>query len=712
MSDDKEKEDLKTIHKEALESFALALEKDKKQRELAIEDMLFVDSEEGQWDDTARSMRKGRPMYTIDLTSEALNQVIGDQRQSRTWIKISPDGGGADKDTAEIFSGLIRSIEKLSDADESYDNSFKESLKGGYGGWRILTKYNSDDSFEQDICIEPILSAVSSLYFDVDAVRYDKSDATEAWLITEMSVEAFKKAYPDAEATDFSNEIYYQGSCAGWFSKDTVRLAEYWRKEPCIKTIALMSNGDVIDKDEEESVLDELAAKGITVEKERKVKSYKVCMYKMNGAEVLEGPSPWAGSYIPLVPEYGKISHVNGQSFIHGMVRKAKDAARIYNYTTSAKIEAAALAPKDPIFATPAMMDGFENDYETMNTSNKPVIRYSPDPQAPGGMPQRLGAPQMQSALIEQTQQAAMDVHSTMGMHSPALGNGPQLLSEKSMLDQAEKGDRGAFEYRDNLEKSKAYTGKILVDLIPRIYDTPRIIQVLNEDGTIEERQINQQAINDFNETVIDEETGKPVIVNDLSKGKYAVTVETGPAYKSMRDKTVTQLTDLAAASPVFAELTTDIIAKNMNIAESDEITKRIRRRMIQQGAIDPTPEEIKEMGLDKPQQPDKQQQSLIDNVDMQTEDLKAGIEQKDAKTQETLVNTQLKAAETYAKLVDAMDKQVKLGVPLTQQQRMLLVTQGDIVAGAQDITQEGQPNSEQAAGIAQMIQSGQLPAQ
>lgn len=699
-------DELKNIHKESIDAFALVEDNEREDRELAIEDMLFVDSPNGQWDEHAQTVRKGRPMYTIDLVSEVLRQIIGDQRQSRTRIKVDPNGGGADKDTAGIFDGLIRKIEKDGGRD-AYDNAFKEQLKGGYGGWRILTKYN-DDSFDQDIYLEPIYSAVTSLYYDADANRYDKSDAKKAWLVTEMSEDEFKEAYPDANITNFNDPSYKKGSYKCWFNgTDKIRIAEYWRAVPCIRHIGLLSDGRTIDLGEEENIIDELEAKGITVVKERKTQSYKIEMYKMNGAEILEGPHAWAGKYIPLIPVYGEVSHVNGKTFVHGKVRKAKDAAQIYNYSISAKIEATALSPKDPVFATEDMVDGHESEFETMNTANAPVVKFSLDPSNPSLTPFRLGAPQLQQALIEQTQQASKDVHSAMGMHDPALGNGPQLLSEKSLMSQAELGDRGAYEYRDNLDKAKEYTGKVLVDLIPRIYDTPRIIQVLNVDGSIEEHEINQ-----INQTVMDEQTKDPVIVNDLSKGKYSVSIETGPAYATLRDETVQQLTDLSAANPMFANVSADLIAKNMNITEADELTKRIRKILIPQGIADPTDEEKKKMGLDKPQKPDPNQQALIDNVNMQTEQMMSDIEGNDAKTQETLVNTQVKAVDAYNKLLDAFEKQVSMGVPLSSQQRALLVKQGDIVADAQDITQEGEPNSEQAADLAAQLAAGTIRAE
>jgi len=692
------------ILQEALTRFKIIEDKERDQRELAIEDMRFVDTEDGQWTEDAIERRAGRPRYTIDKISGAKDQLVGDQRQNRTQIKVRPISGGADEKLAKVYNGLIRNIESQSNAENSYDAAYDEELSGGYGGWRILTEFNDDDSFEQDIRIRPIMSAASSLWFDPSAEAYDKRDAKYAFLTKDIPIEDFESTYPNAAKIDFKQEYRQNHLCKSWFREKVVRIAEYWVKTPVMKTITLMSDGSVIHKEEEEAVLDELAEKGITIVKERKVKSFKVEMYKMNGSEILEGPKAFAGKYIPLIPVYGKISHIEGQTYVRGIVRKAKDPQRIYNYSTSAAIEAAALTPKDPYWVTPAQIVGHEEALRTFNKKNQPFMQFNPDPKNPGP-PQRTGAPSVQAALIGQIQQAGMDIESTTQIFAPAMGNAPQLLSEKSVLSQAEKGDRGAYVYQDNLAKSIQYTGDILVDLIPKIYDTPRMVRILGIDGKSEIIGINQEDLNEFNQPIVDEQTGDTVIVNDLSKGKYDVVTETGPAFKTLRSESAQQLIELASASPVFEQLTPDLIAKNMDLVDGEEFVTRLRKYAIQQGIADPTEEEIEEMGLNVETPPDPTQVALTDNVNMQTEKIKADIENQDAKTQETLIKTQGEAVDAYNVLLTAFQKQVDLGIPLTDQQRTLLVTQGDIVADAQDITQEGEPNSEQRADLVQMQQ-------
>lgn len=675
---------LETIHKEALKRFEIIQDKERDQRRLAIEDMRFANAEDGQWEEEAISKRKDRPRYTINRVAGAIDQVVGDQRENRTSIKFRPVSGGADRQTADIMEGLTRNIESLSNAENAYDMAFDETLTGGYGGWRVLTRFNDDDSFEQDICLKPILSAASSLWFDPSAEEYDKRDARYAFLTTDMQIEEFKDKFPNATISDFSQEKYFTGHTRGWFSENTVRIAEYWLKVCVIKSIGLLSDGRVIDLEEEKDALDELKLSGVEIVKTRNVKSHVIQRFVMNGAEILEGPSRWAGKYIPLVPVYGKVSNIDGKVFIRGIVRPSKDAQRIYNYATSAAIEAAALSPKDPIWMTPKQAAGHEGRLSRMNVDNSPIQFFNPDPELPG-IPQRGGAPSVQSAVLEQVRQAAADIESTTGIYAASLGNAPQLLSERSIQSQAEKGDRGVYVFQDNLQKSIQYTGEILNDLISKIYDTPRIIRVLGIDGSSEEVAINQEALDAINQPIIDQQTGQTVIVNDLTKGKYDTIVETGPMFNTRRQESAAQLIDLANGSDVFAQAAMDLIAKNIDVIGSDELYKRIRKMMVMQGIAEPTDDEIEEMGLNQLQQPDPSQQALVDNINMQSANLQSQIEERDAKTLKTTVDAQAKTIESLKTLLEAFEKQQAMGIPLDRNSAELIDNQEGIVELGQD---------------------------
>ncbi len=665
-----------------MKQFQVIENREHKQRELAVEDGKFVNAEDGQWDDDARTKRANRPRYTINRTAPAIDQLVGDQRQSRTAVKINPVSSGADEDGAKLYGGLIRNIESQSKATNAYDQAYDETITGGYGGWRVLTEFNDDDSFEQDIKIKPIRSAATSLFFG-QSQEYDKRDATHAFLISMMDIDEFKENHPDVSITDFSLEQYHKGYCSGWFRDNQIRTAEYWVKTPVMKEIALMSDGRVLDLGDEEKVIDELSAMGVTVVKKRSVKSHKVQMYKMNGAEIYEGPNDWAGKYIPLVPEFGKVSYVEDYEYVRGLTRNAKDPQRIYNYETSNAVETGALSPKDPIWITAHQAKGYTDELENFNVLNSPFMLYNSDPIAPGP-PLRGGAPSVQVGQFQRIQQAENDLFMVTGMGPPAVGMNPGLQSGIALKRQDEKGDRGSYIFQDNHAKSIQYTGDILVDLLPKIFDTARIVRILHLDGSSETVEINQQSINDFNEPILDEETGEVVIVNDLSKGKYEASVETGPAFSTQREESASQLIELAQASPRFEELSTDLIAKNLNILESEELTKRIRKRMITEGLIDPTEEEVEEFGLNN-QQPDPTKTAITDNLNMQTEKMISEIQLNDAKTSQTVINAQETAVQAYKDLINALTLQQEGGIPLGPDEHKLRKDTQAVIEVSQD---------------------------
>lgn len=709
------------VHALAIKRFGRIMDLEKEERNHAINDRRFLNKYDGQWEDLAIKGRENRPRYTIDRISPAKDQIVGDQRQGNIGVNIFPYGSQVeqtdknDEERADIFDGLIREIQDRSKARCIYDSAFDEMVEGGYGGWRVLTRFNDDDAFKQDIFVEPIYSAESTLFFDPDAKHYDKRDARFAFLVEDILIDDFKIRYPEASATDFADSLNRQGARRHWIREDNnevVRIAEYWVKMPIKKTIALLSDGRTIDMEKEKDVLDELQTDtvqpdgilvpGVKIIQEREVESHEVVSYLMNGLEVIKGPQRWIGKHIPLIPVFGKMAHVEGKVYVRGIVRKSIDAQRIYNYATSANVEAVALAPKDPYWVTPTQMEGLNEDYKRFLVSQSPFMRFNPDPENPGP-PKRTGGPAVQTAFLQQIQQSATDLHATTGIEPASLGNSPELRSGKAIERQQAMGDRGSFIYIDNLDKSIEYTGEILVDLIPKIYDNDRIIRILKIDGTTQSVRINQK--------IIDVQSGKEKIVNDLSQGRYGVKKSSGPSHATRRRESAEQLIQLATGSPVFERLAMDLIARDLDILENDVLHKRIRRMMLMDGIIpleDATDEEREELGLDKPREPDPEQQALLDNVLLQNTKLEADIENKDADTQSKLVKSQQSTIEALSEMIDALKSQIEAGFPPSPQQQDNLVKQNDLVAESQQTTSPG-PNTDQEQEIVQNLTTTQV---
>jgi hypothetical protein len=440
----------------------------------------------------------------------------------------------------------------------------------------------------------------------------------------------------------------------GWFDGDSIRVAEYWRKEPETKTIALLSDGRVIDKGEDEAALSQILGQPgsdgnlITIVRERQVESFCIYCYKCSGAEVLE-KKKWAGRFIPIVPVYGKRINIEGQDKYRGVVRFSKDAQRVYNYMRSTLVEAVALTPKAPYMATPKMIEGFEQQWKKAHTKNYPVLMYNVDASAPGGgKPSREPPIEVQAGLYAEVKQSDYDIQATTGMYKPSLGAEGREESGKAILARQREGDVGTFAFVDNLSRALKHTGEILVDLIPRIYDTERQVRILGADGNEDFVVLNQ--------TVVDPETGEEIIVNDLSKGRYDVSITTGPSYTTARQEAAAQLMDLLKIDPQIANAVSDLMVKWLDMPGAQELEKRLRLVGIKGGFITPGPD-------DEMPQPTDEQKAGADMAKQaaaaKLHELITRIQKMESEIQNNRTASALDMAQVQKLVAEAMDQQI-----------------------------------------------------
>jgi len=672
--DNPHKKNCDELHKEIVTKYDDSFSIERDQRDLAIEDLQFAHVAGSMWEDN-NAQESDRPRFEVNRVFHPINQIIGEQRQNRISMKVRAETD-KDKDVADVLDGMIRTIENDSSFKSIKDTSFKEMVTGGMGAWGVITEYK-EGTFDQAIKIKEIPSAVSSVFYDPSATDSLKRDAN--WFITTQDLDRkhFEKLYPEATVSGLPE--YNLGSLLAWQSRDTVRIGEYWVKEPVTRELILMSDGQVLEgNDEVESVLDELAIKGINEVKRRKEKTHKVVMYKFTATEILEGPLPWAGKYIPIIPFYGYAINIGGQQIYQGIVRNAKDSSRIYNYATSQAIETSALTPKDPYWVTPTQIKGHERQLANFTTNNSPFLLFNPDSEAPGA-PQRTGAPAVQGALIQQIQQADIDIQNTTGMYNPSLGMDETDKSGVAILAIQDKGNLSTFELNDSLVKAVEHTGRILIDLIPKIYDTERDFSLLAEDGQTATATINQE--------VMDQQTGEMVVLNDLSKGDFDVISTSGPSFATKRSEGLNLLTRLAE-NPQFSQISADLIAKSIDFDFSEELTERLRKQMLEAGLVEPTEEEMEKQPEPQPPSPSEllefenqkliveQQAALVDQLELQNEKIKADIAHKMSETQTKLLGLTETEVDINGKLLDQEAKEllpVNTNIGTRQQNRQAM---------------------------------------
>src|SRR5574337_301066 len=413
-----------------------------------------------------------RPCLTINKLPQHVLQVTNDQRQNRPAGKVIPVDDKADVEVAKILDGIVRHIEYISDADVAYDTACDAQVTFGEGYFRILTDYLDEKSFDQDIRIARIRNAFS-VY--MDPLMQDPCGADAEWAIinTEISKEEYELTYPDFKPlSSIQAEGIGDDSVAIWIGKDTVRIAEYFYVEHEQKTLNQYPDGTTALSDSKEAK--QLKQQyGLKPSKTRKVDVKKICWVKTNGFEILE-EREWAGKWIPIIRVVGNEYEVEGRLYLSGLIRNAKDAQRMYNYWVSQEAEMLALAPKAPFIGYGGQFEGYENQWKTANTQNWPYLEVNPDvTDGQGGvlpLPQRAQPPMASSGLLQAKAGASEDIKSATGQYNASLGMTSNERSGKAILARQKQGDTGTYHFVDNLGRAIRHVGRIIVDLIPKIY--------------------------------------------------------------------------------------------------------------------------------------------------------------------------------------------------------------------------------------------------
>ncbi len=605
---------------QACERFSEAEEFERDNRELAFEDFEFAAGEQWPTEIQDQRQKEGRPCLTINRLPQFIAQVVGDARQNKPAIKVHPVDEGADPDTAETLEGLIRHIEYASQASTAYLSAFEHAVTGGMGAWRIYTKRDNYDPFVQDACIERIRSPFS-VYWDPDARKYDKSDAKWCFVTEWISKKGFEAKYPKKTPDDWEGE--YVGKRMTWTEGEKVRIAEYWIKRPKTRNIALMQDGSRVEWEQLDPSLYH------SVVQIAEVESHEVVRYLLCGHDVLEDEQIFPGEYIPIVPVYGPEEVVGDRIRYRSLIRYAKDPMRQYNYWQSALTEKIALAPKAPFIATVAQIKGLERFWNNANSENRAYLPYNPDPLA-GGPPIRQQPAAINAAELQQAAQAIDDLKATTGIYDASLGNRGNETSGRAIVARQREGDTATFAWIDNLARSIEHTGRILVGIIPSLYDTTRVVRILGEDGSAKTATLNQPAMT---------EKG-PGIVNDLTTGKYDVTISVGPSYATRRLEAADSMMAFMQAVPQAGQVAADLIAKNMDWPGADAIAERLKR-MLPPGVID------EELTPQQQQMQMQQQQMQQQAMQLESDNKVADTAQKKAKAMRDMAEAEATATET-----------------------------------------------------------------
>lgn len=664
--------------------------------EAAEDDLRFLAGD--QWPSGVKTEREleQRPCLVNNVLPTFVDQVLGDQRQNRPAIKVSatnvvrvPDAatgeqtelkitsatGKTEYSLAEVFTGAIKNIEYNCDAETSYDIAFQSAVESGMGFLRVRSDYTADESFDQDLIIDHIENQFS-VTMDPNAKERDYSDMNWCLIDDTMEKDAFKAQYPEANEDAL---ISGDEELNVWYQDNSVKVSEYFTREPVVKEVALLSDGRAIYKDELEGIVDELLDKGISIKRVRKVKTFKVMWRKITGLDVLEGPIEIPCSTIPVVPVWGKALSIKKKMIFRSIIRHSKDAQRMSNYWDSAATEAVALAPKAPFIGSEGHVEGYEDQWQSANTVNRSLLTYVPQYQGDPG-PRRQQPASVPAAEITMGMNSNEKIKSTLGMYDASLGAMGNETSGKAIVARQRQGDRGSFAFIDNLTKAIRRVGKICVEMLPTIYDSERIVRLKFTDESEDFVKLNEQ--------ILDEETNTWVTINDLNVAKYDVVVTTGPAYSTQRQEAAESLIQFAQAVPSSAAVIADLIAQNMDFPGADIMAERLKK-IVPPNVL--SSEERKAIAEDMPEQTEPTPEQQLHAQELAVRDKEA-----DAKLASAQADIEEAKADTFKAQLETDDAKKKLaeiergaaGGDQAYQQVRELVAQAiaEMQAGAQTV--------------------------
>lgn len=568
-----------------------------------LEDVKFAcgDALNGyQWPNEIRRNRDidERPVLTVNKTHQHCLQIINEARQNPAGIKIRATGNGATHESAEILEGVCRRIEYISNAQAAYDKAIEYQVYGGIGYWRVITDYAGDDSFDQEIYIRRIKDPLN-VYLDPDINEVDGSDARYGFIFEDMPKDEFKAKHP--KYADIAGRATL-GNADNWMGKDYVRIAEYYRviEEKRILVAFTDPNTQVSQtmfKDEIPKTLYEMLRQYPTT-KIRDVTEMKVEWYLIAGDEVIDR-SEWPGKYVPIVRVIGEETIIEGELDRKGHTRALRDPQRIYNYWTSSAVEHVALQSKIPYIASAKAVEGYENYWETANRINYAMLPYNhvDDDGNPLPPPARDQPPQMASAYIQGMQVSANEMMMVSGQYQAVMGQQSNETSGKAIDARQRQGENSTYHFIANQGHAIRFTGKILIDLIPKIYDTPRIMKIMAEDGTQTDVQLEPKAQAAYVQQQ-DKLTKAVQHIFNPNVGKYSVEADVGPSYGTRRQEAFNAFEQIVSQNPALTSIVGDLMFRNADFPGADEIADRLFHMVPAQALGTAPPPEVQQLQM------------------------------------------------------------------------------------------------------------------
>lgn len=591
---------------------------------------LYVD----QWDMNIRQAREQVNKATMEFNqiTSIVRGILGEFRNNSPSLTVRGIGKDIPQQAIDIREGLIRNIEYESDADIAYQIAGRHGLECGWGSARVVAEYEDENSVLQVLRIKPIMD-FQSAFWDPTATDANKLDGDYCGVYTLMSMEKFKKFYgkkcPNPESVSGLTGNYY----IRWNTRDTVLVAEMYYKDYYDKKIIQLSDGRTFDADEAKEILDMqqeyldanpdaelLGFKPLEIAVEREVRDYKIKHIKFVQNKILE-EADYPGRLLPIPYIEGDSTIIDGEVIPIPYIQDAIDTQKLINYIGSEIAYGILRSRKETIIATSDMIEGHEDDW--LNPQRvQGWLEYNWDDKA--GKPEFIKPPAFSADFLLAYQNASQDLMKILGRFEESRGEETNAISGKAINARQRAANKPVNLYDDNNQRGIKTIGKILLDMMPHIYDTERTVMVRGRDNKSRAVEINKQV--GFNP--LPNMDVKPQIENDMTSGKFDIEIRVDGSYDAQQAQAMDIMIRLATINPKIADLIPDLMAEVSGLENTPQLIERLK-------TLVPPDILAKEEGLPPPPPPPPPPVDPMIEIENKRLMLQAQKDEKDAEIKE-----------------------------------------------------------------------------
>jgi hypothetical protein len=564
-------------------------------RQRFLRDIKFAygDSENGfQWPNEIRNARENtaKPCLTLNLIRAHNKMISNEMRKNKSEVKFIGMGNGATQDSADVMQDLFRHTQQISDAQHlALPVARSWAVDGGIGYVRLVTRYEADDSFDQEVYLDPVDDPMQ-VFIDPDIhVGGNALDAKFAFVFDDVPRQDFREAYPGLVSRVRGTEpLGLGGSPSDRRGESHIRVCEYFRRVPKrSELVSFLYEGQRFNfpRDRFERLIRKKEARDGILDKEttrlREVTSDEVEWYLIVGSEVIE-QTIWLGKYIPIIRCIGEETVIEGRLDRKGHTRYMLDAQRMFNYFSSAQIEGLSLQTKAPWLVPAKAIEEHEAIWRMSNIENPAVLPYNHvdpegNPEVPIPPPVRIDPPGASAGFQQAMENSRQQIMMVSGQYENQLGEPGNERTGAAINARRSQSATANFHFQDNYETMLIALGKQLLDLYPRLYDTKRIKRIVASDGLEYDLVIDPSLRAGF--TQEQNFRGEVIkrVMNPMA-GKYEVGATVGPSHDTRREETVENMTLILTQAPGLIPILGDVLVKNMQFEGAAEASLRLRR--------------------------------------------------------------------------------------------------------------------------------------